>query len=312
MDHGTFCISCHTGLPYAEARSSLHGVLGETGESPVEKTLLKSVSDRVRLWGQVQPYLGDKNNGLATESVINALVLASKDSETGQLTDITKVSLRIMWSTQSKTGSWPWVNFGNQPWEATDSVYWGATLAAMATGVAPEGYRNQPQIQEGLLSLEAYLQHEEPQQSLINRMSLLLAGAKLSGLVSLERKTAILSDLASLQRADGGWSTASLIAPDWKRHDGKSAITVSDGFATGFAALTLEQAGVVARSAEVPRALSWLVRNQDPSTGSWPTLSPNSTKDPNSDTGKFMTDAGTAYAVLALTNSASGKIAARD
>src|SRR5579862_8070986 len=80
MDHGTFCISCHTGLPFAESRSSLLSVLSGPNESGAEHTLFTSVRQRVRLWGQVQPYLGDKTNGLATESVINAVVLATRDA----------------------------------------------------------------------------------------------------------------------------------------------------------------------------------------------------------------------------------------
>src|SRR3979411_2754531 len=35
-DHGTFCVSCHTALPYALARPALRQSLGETGPSPAE------------------------------------------------------------------------------------------------------------------------------------------------------------------------------------------------------------------------------------------------------------------------------------
>src|SRR5690348_15377694 len=37
IDHGTFCISCHTGLPYALARSALRAGLGEPGPSSTER-----------------------------------------------------------------------------------------------------------------------------------------------------------------------------------------------------------------------------------------------------------------------------------
>src|SRR5438552_18745578 len=60
MDHGTYCISCHTAFSYALARSALRTSLGEPGPSPVERQLLESVRKRVRLWREIQPILGDK------------------------------------------------------------------------------------------------------------------------------------------------------------------------------------------------------------------------------------------------------------
>src|SRR5829696_5601497 len=39
-DHGTFCVSCHTALPYALARPSLRQSLGERGASAPEAALL--------------------------------------------------------------------------------------------------------------------------------------------------------------------------------------------------------------------------------------------------------------------------------
>jgi squalene-hopene/tetraprenyl-beta-curcumene cyclase len=44
------------------------------------------------------------------------------------------------------------------------------------------------------------------------------------------------------------------------------------------------------------------MNNQDAATGAWLASSWNKKRDPASDVGKFMTDAGTAFAVLALTN----------
>jgi squalene-hopene/tetraprenyl-beta-curcumene cyclase len=58
---------------------------------------------------------------------------------------------------------------------------------------------------------------------------------------------------------------------------------------------------MTASDARVSRGLDWLRRNQDRTTGRWMAVSPNKKRDPESDPGKFMSDAATAYAVLSLT-----------
>ncbi len=303
MDHGTFCISCHTGLPYALARPVLRG---SQEKSQAERILLDSVTRRVQMWKKVSPYLGDKNAGLNTESVINALVLASEDAPKGRMSETTREALRIMWTLQRTSGdfagAWPWANFGNEPWEAPDSEYWGATLAAAAVGIAPEGYSKQPQIQEGLKALKSYLIRGERDQSPINRLALLWADAKAPGLLTHDRRAAILADILARQRSDGGWNTPSLLTSSWRRHDGRAQDEKSDGYATGFAAFVLGDVGVSPGEValNLARARAWLSDHQDRTTGAWPTDSPNSVKDPATDQAKFMTDAATAYAVAAL------------
>ena len=304
MDHGTFCISCHTALPYAIARPAMHSILGEAKASSVEQTLLESVRKRVVMWDSVLPYLGDKFGGTGTESVINALVLAQSDSTKAAMSATTRQALRIMWEKQIKSGdragSWPWINAGNEPWEAPDSEFWGATLAAVATAIAPDAYLAEPSIQVDLNRLKSYLRKREPDRSLLNRLGLLWAATKLPGLIPVDQRTAIVSDVLARQQPDGGWSTASLIPATWSRHDRTAQETRSDGYGTGTVAFILEQSGVRARS--MNRALDWLAKNQDRVTGAWPTVSPNATRDPSTDVGKFMTDAATAYASLALVN----------
>jgi hypothetical protein len=82
-DHETSCVSCHTALPYALARPSLHRVLDEPEAAPPERILLANVTKRVRLWKEVEPFYPDQTRGLpktsesrGTESVLNALILA--------------------------------------------------------------------------------------------------------------------------------------------------------------------------------------------------------------------------------------------
>ena len=122
------------------------------------------------------------------------------------------------------------------------------------------------------------------------------------GLISSDRRASIISEVLAKQQTDGGWSTDSLIPASWARHDGTPQETKSDGYGTGIVAVVPEQAGVKRTNPEIKRGRSWLLQRQDASTGSWPTASPNKTRDASTDAGKFMTDSATAYGVLALTD----------
>jgi hypothetical protein len=44
-------------------------------------------------------------------------------------------------------GSWAWLNFHLEPWEADDAAYFGAALAAIAAGTEPGGYASRADIQ---------------------------------------------------------------------------------------------------------------------------------------------------------------------
>ncbi len=322
-DHGTFCVSCHTALPYALSRPALRAALAEQGPSINERKLIENVTKRVRLWKEIGPYYSDQGydhktaESRGTESVLNALILASHDAQTGQLSDDTRAAFENMWALQQTAGenrgSWLWLQFDQEPWEANDSNYYGATLAAMAVGMAPGSYASAPEIQGDLASLREYLNRERAGQSTINRVFLLWASSKLPGILSPEEQKAIIHEILSKQQADGGWRLASIawrwngwtiksLENMWLREDGTPIEGKSDGVATSLMILALQDAGVPCDNAQLKRGVSWLMSNQNATDGSWPASSVNKRRHKSSETGRFMSDAATAFAVIALTN----------
>jgi squalene-hopene/tetraprenyl-beta-curcumene cyclase len=302
-DHETFCVSCHTVVPYAMARPALRAALGEQGPTPIEHKLVDNVTKRVRMWKDVEPFYPDATRGVpktaesrGTESILNAVIL------TGYHAPDTRLALDNMWAQQLKTGeakgAWAWLQFHNSPWEG-DSQYYGATLAAIAVGNAPGNYRDTPEIQDGLKLLREYLLRECASQVLLDRVMLLWASAKIPGLLTPAQQKAIADEALAKQAADGGFSLSSFVGA-WKRKDDTLLETKSDGYATGLVALALQQTGTPHDQPQLKRALAWLTQNQDKTEGRWLAYSLNKQRDLASDIGRFMSDAATAYAVLAL------------
>jgi hypothetical protein len=319
-DHGTVCVSCHTQVPYALARPVLRRQLGEHALTDPESAMIESIVKRVNLGSQATTFYTDAEHGPGktkearnAEAINNALILASYDvsdaSSGAHLQPVTFAAFSAMWKLQEQTGdkagAWVWQNFHFSPWEAPESEYWGACMAAVATGIAPDHYRDDPRIQSNLKLLRSYLLRDEPQQSLVNRVALLWASSKLPGLMSSKDRDGLARELEAKQHADGGWSLAELGTnakgeTAWKRHDNSAFNTNSDGYATGLIVLALEESGAKKNDPEIRRGLAWLETNQNRSDGMWPAWSLNVKRDPNSDVGKFMSDAATGFAVLAL------------
>jgi len=312
-DHETFCISCHTAVPYALSRPALRHAIAEKAPSANERRLLDNVTKRVRLWKEVAPFYSDADRGeyktaesRGTESVLNALILASNDAQSGRLSNDTRAALANMWAEQQtagdNAGAWSWLRFRNEPWEADDSEFYGATLAAVAAGTAPEHYIATPEIENNLKLLRAYLNRHYPAQTAINRVALLWASAKVPGLLKAQQRHAIISEVLSKQHTDGGWSLSSLVG-EWKRADGTLQEVNSDGYATGFITFALQQARVPREHAQLKQGLAWLTANQSKTAGSWQaySLNKNEAHHISPDTARFMNDAATAFAVLALT-----------
>jgi squalene-hopene/tetraprenyl-beta-curcumene cyclase len=311
-DHETTCVSCHTAAPYALARPALRTALGHRDPAGPERAMIAGVVKRVTLWNEVEPFYPDQARGLpktsesrGTEAVLNALVLAARDAGTGTLSDEGRRAMAHMWALQFKAGdlkgAWAWLNFHYEPWESSDGAGYGAALAALAVGIAPGGYASSPDIQDQVRALREYLQRRVDAETLFNRVNVLWAATKIPSLIATAERDAIIDAALGSQQHDGGWALASLGA--WKRTDGTPLDTASDGYATGLVTLALRESGSSRAAAQVQRGLRWLVQHQDPSTGMWRASSLNKQRDPASDVGKFMSDAATAYAVLALADS---------
>ena len=320
LDHGTFCVSCHTAVPYALARPNLQMALGAAFPATAERQLVDNVRERVRLWSQTA---SDSDRGIdpreraesrGTEAVLNALLLAWGDAHDVQLSADTRSAFDHLWAEQHVSGddrgAWSWAGAELEPWEGPDAEYYGAALAALAVGVAPQNYRGLPQIQEHLQLLRDYLTRDYPTQPLHHRLVLLWASTKLIGLLDVDRRQCVIEEALRAQNPDGGWSLSGLMSSSGKA--GLLRDPDSDGYATGLATLVLEQTALPERRVEVQRGLTWLMQNQRGHGGLWmhgrerfwTATSLNKRRNPWRNVGRFMSDAATAYAVLALTEPA--------
>jgi squalene-hopene/tetraprenyl-beta-curcumene cyclase len=275
------CGSCHTNYAYLMARPALKDVPG-----PAPAEVRRFFEDRVANWDTAKPRWD-------TEVVATAISLAINDAGgTGKLHPRTREALDRMWALQQKDGAWKWLKCDWPPMEHDD--YFGAVWAAVGVGMAPDGYADTARAKEGLARLRRYLQ-STPAPDLHHQAMLLWAAQRVDGLMTKDEQRATVEKLLALQRPDGGWNLPSLGA--YRRRDKEKTPNdpsgPSDGYGTGFVIYVLRQAGVPADDARIRRGVEWLKRNQR-AGGGW------FTRSLNTDQYHFITNAGTAYAVLAL------------
>jgi squalene-hopene/tetraprenyl-beta-curcumene cyclase len=309
------CISCHTGLAYALARPALDKISGEKTPSEQETKLLAQVRRRVANWSKLDSkefglYYDSsdemKKQSWGTEAVFNALILSFEDAYQGRSSpsEATRQAFQHLWETQVQNGdhkgSWEWLDFNEPPWGCIEARYFGAALAAIAIGTAP-GYYNsaaESDIHVGVNLLRGYLKDQLQKQNLHNQIFGLWAAAKVDGILTKAEQEKLIDQLLKLQQADGGWSLPSL--GSWARK-GPASNSESDGYATALVLHVLQTAGWSKDDKQIAKGLDWLKRNQT-ATGAWRSDSLVKKRAPNSHTGKFMSDAATAYAVLALSH----------
>jgi squalene-hopene/tetraprenyl-beta-curcumene cyclase len=289
------CVSCHTGMTYLVARPALRRVLRETEPTKYETILLNRLRSNV----------GAKPPGALrdVEVIFAALFLVSNEAGQSTLSADTEKAFDQLWTLQLQDGvgrgAWKWYQVDLDPWETADSLYYGASLAALSVGMAPAEYRHRPHVRPNIDRLVQYLQEGMPRQPLHNRVALLWASSKLPELLSASTRQALIEEIFRGQAADGGWAIQSL--GPWQAHAAAPESNGSSSYATGFIAYVLQQASATPRDdRRLQRALEWLRTRQDPISGAWTAVSMNKTYPTGSMEQSFMRDAATAFAAAAL------------
>lgn len=278
------CATCHTNLFYMAARPALAAVLPDSGQ-------VRSFYEeypRVR-WQKAKP---SEKQGFWT-IVVGARLTFNDLQTTGRLSAVARDTLDLMWTVQRKDGGWRWPDCNYAPMEIDD--HYGATVAALAVGIAPDDYKLTPQARAGLERLRQYFKNNPP-KSLHHRAMLAWCSVRIDGIATPGEREQTLKELLALQREDGGWATAGMLS-DWKgltRKDHKPLDgETSDGYGTGFAIVLGRELGVPADDLRLKRGIDWLISHQRQS-GKW------FTRSPVVEARNLISNAGSAFDVLAL------------
>lgn len=294
------CMSCHTGASYLLVRPALRRVLGEVGPTAFETGLADALRARVGM-GLEEALKTRKepraSQSLGVEAVMSALFLTLEGPRGSRLSAPAEKAFERLWSLQIREGenkgSWAWFDLNLDPYEMPESRFYGATLAALAVNAAPAEYRRRPEVKQRVADLAGYLNSEQRAQPLHNRLMALWT----PDLAKPSRK-AIIDQVWKKQQSDGSW-TIDALGP-WKEHPAAPPAAGGSSYATGVAAFALKKAGVRRSDPRLARALDWLRSRQDRQSGAWPAESMNKRYEPDSMQARFMQDAATAFAVLAL------------
>ncbi len=225
-----------------------------------------------------------------TETVMAASMLAQNDAlTTGKLQPITRRALDRIWTVQREDGGFDWMKYDQPPSEIDD--HYGATVAVIGVGAAPDGYAETEAARAGLKKIRQYFKANPP-ANLHHRAMKLLGSLNVDGIMTEAERKQVVKDLFTLQKPDGGWAVVTL--GNWERSDDKPRdMDTSDGYGTGFAVYVLRAAGVPADDSRIQKGIAWLKTNQRES-GRW------FTRSMWKDSRHYITHAGTAYAIIAL------------
>ena len=283
------CVSCHTGMTYLLARPALRRRLKETQPTTYEVGLL----DRLRT------KVGEKPAGglQGVETIFTAMFL-SREDEKKTMSAHTQKAFDQLWTLQGtdgpSKGGWRWYAANLDPWENTESGRYGAALAAVALTQTSVEYRNTPKVRDQVAALNAYLLESVESRRLHDRLALLLARS----FIPDSLRQSITADAFSKQQTDGGWTIESL--GPWMAHPDAPTSSGTNAYATAFTTVALLRGGVPASDPKLAKALTWLQSHQDPAMGTWAAVSMNKRYPEGSMESRFMQDAATAFASLAL------------
>ncbi len=305
------CAACHTMPAYLMARPALASLVAPAPE--VRQFFEDTTTTPEKAFPPSLP--ADSRSAVV---IATATGLAMNDrATTGKLHATTRAALDRMWAAQRADGGWDWPPRDAPP--IKDTEHYGATFAALGVSQAPDGYANTEPARKGLDGVRRFLKARPP-TSLHERAMLLWVSQSLDGFASADERSRTLDELLRSQRPDGGWSIASFIAnPDdvarqtdasrkartekghgteflvfAGNHDVAKVPLECDGYATGFAIYVARQANVPANDPRLRRGIDWLKSHQRES-GRWFTASLGTHKQ------NLISNAGTAYAILALT-----------
>ena len=141
------CFACHSDYAYLESRPLV------SWKTPVHDELRTRLEELAAKPRQVRFRV--------MEGVMVACVLAQNDAlTTGKLHPVTRQALDTMWTLQRDDGGFDWEKSQQPPSEIDD--HFGATMALIGAGVAPDGYAATPAAKAGLDKVRQYLKNTPP------------------------------------------------------------------------------------------------------------------------------------------------------
>ncbi|MDP6539122.1 MAG: hypothetical protein QF903_04070 [Planctomycetota bacterium] len=279
------CVSCHTN---GWALAALPVIAPESAELKPGRAFAREYLTRF-LDGEDEPH---GQHGSVEGMVSTAAFLALSDARLGgPAHPVTLRALDHAWGTLGSDGVWEdWLRCNWPPYES--DLRFGPTLMLVALGELREagGLRAADRRAARLLADGL---REQPPPGLHDAAMRLWAAASWPRVASRADRTAWRTRLIEAVEADGGWSMASLAAPDWKRDGGEPQTAESEAYPTALAAYVLLRTGASPDDAPVARALAWL-RARQGADGTW------TTRSPRRDGKHYLSRAATALALLAL------------